>query len=182
MSFMGWSAGHGCHCGLGAGAPESREDIRVNLPPVRLCGWRGGRACTGQKLPGSSSHVGNFPSGLVQRREGPSVPLPGSSPHTLLTQSKAPRWRSRHAGKIESTYQSHGYMLSWLPCVRSRHVTPPHTWRSLCWGARMGKRGDRKIDSLCLLLPSLLCKGTWSGHKEGYPVRYNHLGHQNLQF
>lgn len=35
MSFMGWLAGHKCHCGLGTGAPESQKDIRVNTPPPR---------------------------------------------------------------------------------------------------------------------------------------------------
>lgn len=46
-------------------------------------------------------------------------------------------------------------------------------------GGHVWERGDRKIDALCLLLPSPTYQGSWKGHKDGCPVRYNRLGHQH---
>lgn len=70
MSFMGWLAGHKCHCGLGTGAPESQKDIRVNTPPPGTPVWMEKRqGVDGAEAPRSRGHLGSLPSGLVQHRE-----------------------------------------------------------------------------------------------------------------
>lgn len=71
--------------------------------------------------------------------------------------------------------QSHGYLSSWLPSVGAG---PPTSIPGDLYVGELGeKRGLRKMDSLCFLLPSLTYK-----EKCGGPVRYNPLGQQSSQF